>query len=88
MPIFDYKCPSCNKVKKNVFIKNREEVIKCSQCHEDMKRLFPLSFVPHIWPADGIFLEHVSSKGKRFFSKKEMKTYAKRNNLEIAMLED
>jgi len=40
-----------------------------------------------VFPADGIFLENVSSEGKRFFSKKEMKAYAKKNDIEIGYLE-
>lgn len=40
-----------------------------------------------IFPAEGIFLEHVSPEGKRFFSKQEMKDYAKKHDLEIGYLE-
>jgi len=47
----------------------------------------PSLLVPHVFPAEGIFLEHVSPEGKRFFSKQEMKDYAKKHDLEIGYLE-
>jgi hypothetical protein len=51
-----------------------------------MRKLFPTSFNAHVWPADGIYLEHVSAKGRVFHSKKEMADFAKRNNLELGAL--
>jgi len=87
MPIYDYKCPSCGVVKKDVLVKDKNEVLKCSQCHETLKRLFPSSVSVHIWPADGIFLEHASAKGETFYSKKEAKEFAKKNDLEMDILE-
>lgn len=86
MPIYDYKCPSCKKVKKDILVTDRKEVIKCAQCHENMKRLFPNRFSNHTFPNGGIFLEHVSPTGKTFHSKQEMKDYAKKNNLELGAL--
>jgi len=88
MPVYDMKCPNCSRIEKDVLLKNRKELHKCLQCHAPMQCLFPTSFSPHIWPAEGIYLEHVCDKGKTFYSKKEMREYAKKNNLEIAMLED
>ncbi len=87
MPLYDMLCPSCHKKDKDVLLKKMEELHKCTRCGANMKRLFPKTNL-HIWPAEGIYLEHVSPEGKTFYNKKEMKEYAKKNNLEIAMLED
>ena len=81
-------CPNCGKKDIDVLLLNRKELHKCTRCGAYMKCLFPTSFNPHVWPSEGIYLEHVCPEGKRFYSKKEMKEYAKNNNLEIAMLED
>lgn len=86
MPIFDYKCPSCNAVKKDIFVNNWKEVINCPQCHETMKRLFPTGVNAKVFPQEGIFLEHVCPEGKRFHSTQEMKDYAKKNDLELGAL--
>jgi hypothetical protein len=46
----------------------------------------PSRFLADVFPNGGIHLEHVSSTGKTFHSKGEMKTYAKENNLELGAL--
>lgn len=84
-PIYDFKCPECGKEKKDVFTKSWEEAIKCD-CKKEMNKK-PSLFVPNVFPKDGIFLEHVSSEGKLFHSKQEMKDYARENDLELGALE-
>ena len=88
MPIFDYKCPSCGRKEKDVFVHKFDETVKCKQCHANMSRLFPADsrFKPKVFPKEGIYLEHVSAKGKRFFSEREMKDYAKKHDLELGAL--
>lgn len=87
MPLFDFKCGSCNKVKRNVFTKlGEKKVLKCPQCHENMKRLFPMANV-HLWPKNGIFVEHASAKGETFYSRKEAKEFADKHNLEMGILD-
>jgi len=85
MPVYDFRCPKCKKIKKDVYLPRWDMGQKC-ECGEDMTKL-PSLIAPHIFPADGIFLEHVSSTGERFHSKKEMKDYAKKHDLEIGYLE-
>jgi putative FmdB family regulatory protein len=85
MPIYDYKCPNCGRKLKDKLVKNKDVSVKCVQCHEDMKRLVP-KICPHIFPADGIFFEHASPTGERFHSRKEMKEFAKKNDLEFDAL--
>ena len=84
MPIYDTKCVACGNLEINVFA-HFEDVIKCSKCGERCERL-PRVFNPQIFPSDGIFLQNVSPEGKRFFSKKEMKDYAKEHDLELGAL--
>ena len=88
MPLYDLVCPNCDKVDSDVLLRSPSESHICSRCSTVMRRIFPTSVNVHIWPSDGVFLEHVSNKGKTFYSKKEMKEYAKKHNMEIAMLED
>ena len=85
MPIYDFICPACKTKQKDVFVKSWEEVIKC-KCGKQMNKL-PSLFIANTWPMDGIYLEHVSPEGKTFHSKKEMKEYAKTNDLELGALE-
>lgn len=82
--LYDYKCPDCGRIEKDVLVKDMNEEVKCIQCHEKMHRLFPL-FAFHDY-SKGIFLEHVSAKGETFHSKKEMQKYAKEHNLELGAL--
>ena len=86
MPIYDMLCPDCGKKDVDVLLKNRKELHKCTRCGAPMKCLFPTSFNPHIWPSEGIYFEHTSAKGNTFYSKKEAKEFAKKNNLEMDIL--
>ena len=85
MPIYDFKCPKCDRERKDVFTRTWQEGVRC-ECGEEMLKV-PSAFAPHTFPVDGIFLEHVSPEGKRFHSKKEMRDYAKAHDLEIDYLE-
>lgn len=86
MPIYDFKCPICGTTRKDVFTKSWEEKIFCSKDGKEMHKV-PSIMVPQTFPADGIFLEHVSSEGQLFHSKQEMKDYAKNHDIEIGYLE-
>ena len=84
MPIYDTKCLVCGNLDVDVFARFGES-IKCSKCGGQCERL-PCVFNPQLFPSDGIFLRHVSPEGKRFFSKKEMKDYAREHDLELGAL--
>ncbi len=88
MPIFDYQCVLCNNIERDIFVHSLNSPVICSKCQGETVRLFPVDsrFVPDVFPTDGIFLEHVSAKGKRFYSKKEMIQYARKHNLELGAL--
>lgn len=85
MPIFDYACSACGAKKKDIFVRQWDDAIVCD-CGMRMDKV-PSRFYADTFPADGIFLEHVSAEGKRFHSKKEMKQYAKDNDLQLGALE-
>lgn len=85
MPIYDYICQKCGKVVKDAFAKMSEEPPRCETCGEKMERK-PTAFAPDTFPADGIFFEHASAKGERFFSKQEIKDYAKKHDMEFDYL--
>jgi len=85
MPIYDFICRDCSCTRLDVFTKAWDEEVKC-HCGKKMEKL-PSRFVADTFPSDGLFLEHVSPTGKRFHSKREMKQYAKDNDLELGALE-
>jgi len=85
MPIFDYRCPECGAEKKDEFVSSWDTVVKCDECEAEMEKI-PSRFSPDIFPADGIHLKNVSATGKTFYSKKEMKKYAKDNDLDLGAL--
>jgi hypothetical protein len=91
MPIFDYKCPECGGIKKDVFVKHWATPIYCKgQCYSPDKIVkmekLPSRFFADVFPSEGIFLEHVSPEGKTFHSKKEMRQYAREHDLELGAL--
>ena len=86
MPIYDYKC-ECGEEKKDEFVFSWDTVITCDKCKKPMIKLFSGFRFPHTFPKNGIFLEHVSPEGKLFHSKKEMKDYAKKHDLQLGALE-
>ncbi len=86
MPVYDYKCLSCSSRIDDEFVHNRDHVVVCPICDIQMIRLFPNRITVHVFPPEGIYLEHVSADGETFHSKSEMKRYAKENNLELGAL--
>ena len=85
MPIYKFKCPQCKRVDDDVFTKTWDEEHRCKACNVAMEKV-PCSFSPDVFPAEGIFLEHVSPEGKTFYSKQEMRDYARDNDLELGAL--
>jgi len=91
MPIFDFRCPECDNVEKDVFLKSWDSPWFCNNkinenlCLHQMEKI-PSRFLAAIFPNGGIFLEHVSPEGKTFYSKKEMREYATEHDLELGAL--
>lgn len=86
MPIYDYECVMCNASKKDEFVHNWEDEVKCLECDSIMLRNFVGSSKFHPWPANGLFLKHVCPEGKTFMSKRELQSYAKKHDLELGAL--
>lgn len=87
MPLYEYKCDACDfddSEIRDVDDRNLPKI--CSKCGCEMRRVYSFSGGIDVFPADGIFLEHVSPDGKRFFSKQEMKDYEKKHDMTIGML--
>lgn len=38
MPLFDFRCPKCDKVEEHI-IRKPDVIIKCKECGVEMKRL-------------------------------------------------
>ena len=87
MPIFDYRCVRCGAVRKDVLIRAGacNDIGVWCKCGSDM---FKMPAVPnmHLFPIGGIHLKHVEPGGKTFYSKNEMKQYAKKQNMELGAL--
>ena len=62
-----------------------EEERRCS-CGKVMIKKISFGVVADVFPAEGIFLEHVSPSGQRFYSKQEMRKFEKQNDMTIGML--
>jgi hypothetical protein len=43
MPLYDLKCDSCGLLVEDYYVSNLEKMIKCKQCGEIMRQLFPMS---------------------------------------------
>ena len=83
MPIYDLKCINCGNILYDHFQSIKADNPIC--CGRKMQTV-PSSCSGYCFPAEGIHLEHVSANGKTFHSKKEMVTYARKNNLELGAL--
>ncbi len=87
MAIFDYKCPNCELKHNDVYVYKYDDKVKCKRCRTVLKKLFSMTNVSgHVFPADGIFLEHVSPDGKLFHSKGEMREFERRSGTTIGLL--
>lgn len=87
MPIFNYKCPNCNSIKRDVLIRDFNKDVKCNQCRIKMIKLVPIRVGADVFPVNGVYLEHVSPTGQTFHSKSEMRQFEKKNKMEIWYLE-
>lgn len=87
MPIYDFLCPKCKKKKLDEYLRSWNDAVWCDSCNTLMSRMYNSFPTPHVFPSEGIFLEHVSSEGHLFHSKKEMQQYAKKHDLQLGALE-
>ena len=89
MPVYDFACTDCGKVNSDMFFhswKDSNEPMLCA-CGASMQKVVGnIRIVPDVFPAEGIFLEHVSADGKTFKSKQEMKDFEKMSGMTIGML--
>lgn len=75
------KCPICKRdVPKLVNSRDAPKMV-CPECKHGVRR--DPGFSAHVFPADGVFLEHVSPKGHRFFSKQEMLNWERKTGTYI-----
>jgi len=88
MPIYDYLCPNCELKHSDIFVHKFDEKVKCTRCRAILTKLFTPStnVSTKVFPAEGIFLEHVSPTGQLFRSKNEMKEFEKKTRTTIGML--
>lgn len=93
MPIYDYKCVSCGLVREEYLplkMSNCDSLV--CQCGSKLKRIITISS-SKIGPVEaalaspgGLYLEHVSNKGETFHSKRQLKDYARKHNLQLGAL--
>lgn len=64
MPLFDYECPNCDFIKKDVFIDKYDKKVKCPECNSIMKKL-PSQFNP-IFKGNGFYeTDYKKQKNKK-----------------------
>jgi len=83
MPTYDFKCEVCGKRLDDVFQSIKADNPEC--CGKTMHTI-PGLCSGYVFPAEGITLDNVEAQPKTFHSKKEMVTYARKNNLELGAL--
>jgi len=87
MPLYDYLCPRCKQKDSDIVVSfEKSDGRICSSCGSTMDRLISFGVSARVFPSEGIFLEHVSAHGKRFYSKQEMIAYEKKHDITIGML--
>ena len=86
MPIFDYTCDNCSIKKLDEFVHNRTDLVSCNKCGKTMTRIFNPSIIPQVWPSEGVTLTNVAAQPVTFYSKGDMKRYAKTHDLELGAL--
>ena len=88
MPVYDLKCPCCEKIVRDEFVHSHKDEVKCPRCRAVMKRLVSSSkFVAaSVFPSEGIHFPNAGPDGKTFYSKKEMRTFEKETGMTIGML--
>jgi len=89
VPIYDFLCKSCGCKDADVFFhswKYSDVDRKCPSCGAIMVKCISTGVVADIFPAEGIYLEHVSAEGKTFYSKQEMRQFEKTHDMTIGMI--
>ena len=84
----NFRCKFCDESFDKINIEKGKK-LKCPKCKKSPESIVVedgVGFLPQAFPSDGVYLEHVSSAGKTFRSKTEMKKYAKDNKLELGYL--
>lgn len=93
MPVYDYRCERCEHVEEDVFVHRFDKAVLCPKCDEQdnslpvvMTRLFTAKVFVDVFPNGGVHLKNVCAGGKTFYSRGEMKRYARKHNLELGAL--
>jgi putative FmdB family regulatory protein len=85
MPRFDYRCDTCDTVEEE-FVWRHDAVVICKTCGAKKTKLFTGMPSIHVFPNGGIHLKNVCDGGHTFYSKNEMKRWAKEHNQELSAL--
>lgn len=80
-------CIVCKKDVNKVRFDSKKGGFVCDECRRAESQRMPILGI-HSFPRDGIFLEHVSHTGRRFFSKQEMRDFERNTGTLIGMLHD
>lgn len=83
MPLYDYKCSTCNSEKIDYFKRIKDNAPEC--CGIPMCHLFTVSAAVSIFRAG--FYEHLAPEPLYFENKRELKRYCKNNDLTMDVLE-
>ena len=94
MPSYDFRCLECNHIEE-YFIRNVNNYVlpKCMKCNGDTEKVISLRAADPqklngiIFPVDGLTLEHVGPQPIHFDSYRDMKKFAKENNIGLSAVD-
>jgi len=85
MALYDYFCSNCDDTWEE-FVWSSSDPVFCEKCGKQAKRSFPSVIHAHVFPPEGITLEHLPGGPVNFKGKTEMRAYAKEHDVELGAL--
>ena len=84
MPLYDYRCKTCDHYIEDVFFKMDEASfnmeLDCPTCGKTVHEMSLAGRAADDW-GQGKFFEHLSPSGETFYSRNQFRDYLKRHGL-------
>ena len=83
MPLFDFYCKQCGKEMKDELIRDKKDLPMC--CGTGMYKKVPTGIISG-FPQFGLTLNHVDTYPVHFDTKKQLRDYKRKHNLDLGAL--